>query len=131
MTACLILLGALLLVGAVLKLTHRPAELQQEANEPRGEHDVNGEFCCGTHAVCEKINTRILEPVEYFDDEELDRFKGRTETDYTNPEIDEFREVMLTLLPSDVASWSVSLEKRGIKLPQPLRDELMILLFPA
>ena len=34
--------------------------------------------CCGLHEVCEKESLRALEDVEYYEDEELDRFRGRT-----------------------------------------------------
>lgn len=69
-----------------------------------------------------------LAPVEYYDDEELDRFSGREAEDYTSDEIDEFRDIMLSLLPADVEGWGISLEKRGISLPSALADEYLLLL---
>lgn len=83
--------------------------------------------CCGLHAICEKTG-RINEPPVYYDDEELDRFAGREATDYTDEETEEFRDVLLTLLPSDAPGWSVSLEKRRINLPADLIPELELLL---
>lgn len=84
-------------------------------------------ICCGLHAICEKTG-QINEPPVYYDDEELDRFAGREATDYTDEETEEFRDVLLTLLPSDAPGWSVSLEKRRINLPAELRPELELML---
>ena len=125
MTACLILLGALIVVGLVLRLFHRPdAEPASAETHDRAE----SEDCCGLHEICEKINVGRLAPAEYYDDEELDRFSGQSADSYTPEEVDEFREVLLSLLPSDVAGWGNSLEKRGINLPLSLRDEYILLL---
>lgn len=87
-------------------------------------------ICCGLHAICEKTG-QINEPPVYYDDEELDRFAGREASDYTDEETEEFRDVLLTLLPSDAPGWSVSLEKRRINLPETLKPELELLLSEA
>ena len=84
-------------------------------------------ICCGLHAICEKTG-QINEPPVYYDDEELDRFAGRPANGYTDEETEEFRDVLLTLLPSDSPGWSVSLEKRRINLPADLVPELELLL---
>ena len=126
MIACLILLGALLIVGLALWLTHKP-----DVTDQTPEHEIPKEIpeeCCGTHAVCEKINAMRLAPVEYYDDEELDAFKGRNPESYTDDEIEAFRDILLSLLPTDVAGWGTSLEKRGIRLPIALRDEYILLM---
>lgn len=89
----------------------------------------HGDICCGRHLICEK--SLIPEPGEkivYYDDEELDRFAGRDADDFTPEEIDEIREVLLTLLPTDIPGWARSIQLRGISLPPELRDELFILL---
>ena len=82
--------------------------------------------CCGLHEVCEKESLRALEDVEYYEDEELDRFRGRTT--YSDEEIEEFREVLYTMRPEEVAAWSRSLTLRGINVPDQLKDELFMLL---
>ena len=53
--------------------------------------------CCGQHEVCEKdsLLAAVSKGIEYYDDEELDRFRGRASDDYTDEEVEEFREVML------------------------------------
>ncbi len=96
-------------------------------NAPRKTQNA---VCCGLHAICEKTG-QINEPPVYYDDEELDRFAGRDASDYTDEETEEFRDVLLTLLPSDAPGWSVSLEKRRINLPAELKPELELLLIEA
>lgn len=83
--------------------------------------------CCGLHAICERTG-QVNEPPVYYDDEELDRFAGRPADSYNDEETEEFRDVLLTLLPSDVPGWSISLEKRRINLPETLRPELELML---
>lgn len=88
----------------------------------------DGEVCCGMHMVCEKTNlSPISGEVVYYDDEELDRFRGREADGYTPEEIEEFRDVLMTLLPQDVAGWSRSVQVRGISLPAEVRDELILI----
>ncbi len=85
--------------------------------------------CCGQHAVCEKelLMKAAGEPIEYFDDEELDRFRGRAPESYSPEEEDEFREVLYTTLTREVTDWLRSLQLRGIELPEGLRDEALML----
>lgn len=129
MTACLLLIGSLLIVGLILRLTHRDDRDSEDSRSSTVVTPVNhGEFCCGTHEVCQKFNENILNGPDYYDDEELDRFAGRNGDDYDFKEIDEFRDVLYTLLPTDIAGWSVSLQKRGIIIPTDLKDELIMLL---
>ena len=85
--------------------------------------------CCGQHAVCEKelLLKAAGEPIEYFDDEELDRFRGRSANDYSPQEEEEFREVLYTMFPQEVGDWLRSLQLRAIELPEGLRDEALML----
>lgn len=124
MTGALIILAITLLAGLILYLTHEPDTPEEVAARQSAEPHPEG--CCGLHEVCEKIAQVNEEPL-YFDDEELDRFRGRDSGDYTSDEIEEFREVLFTLLPADVESWGYSLEARGIKMPDPIRDEWLML----
>ena len=80
--------------------------------------------------VCEKTSLLVDETAqpEYFDDEELDEFRGRNAGAYDDAETDRFREVLLTLPHDEVLAWTAALEKRGIALPAALRDEVLILL---
>lgn len=90
--------------------------------------DSGNGICCGAHTVCEKTSlSPVTGEIVYFDDEELDRFAGREADDYTPEEIEEFRDVLLTLRPEEVAGWGRSIQVRGITLPSPIRDELLMI----
>lgn len=79
--------------------------------------------CCGVHAVCEKGLKKADPHIEYFDDEELDIYRGIPAEAYNDEQIDEFREILYSLRREDVEDWLISLEKREINLPIILRQE--------
>jgi hypothetical protein len=85
------------------------------------------------HITCEKdsLLASVSETIDYFDDEELDRYRGRSADNYSDAEIEEFRDVLLTLLPDDIAPWARSLQLRGINLPTAVRDELLLIVSEA
>lgn len=134
MTGALIILLVTVAIGLLLyvyDLRYRRRHPQEtgDAAEPQEQEDNHGEICCGRHLICDKPLTPALgEKPVYYDDEELDRFAGKSADEYSPEEIDEVRDVMLTLLPEDVAGWTRSIQLRGIHLPTPLRDELFLLL---
>ena len=70
----------------------------------------------------------VSKGIEYYDDEELDRFRGRSSDNYTDAEVEEFREVMFTCQDEEVAGWCRSLQLRGIELPDELKDELFLII---
>lgn len=55
------------------------------------------EECCGQHEVCERdsLLAAVSKSIEYYNDEELDRFKGVESDAYDESAVDEFREVLL------------------------------------
>lgn len=85
--------------------------------------------CCGQHQICEKesLLAAVSKQIEYYDDEELDRFKGRPSDGYSEKEIEEFRDILYSMQEVDVAGWSRSLQLRGIELPDELKDELFLI----
>lgn len=91
---------------------------QPEPAIPAGE-------CCGKHAVCEKqkLAEARLRSAQYFDDEDLDRFKGRSSDRYTDQEVEEFRYVMYTMQQNEVREWMECLQAREIELPDELKEE--------
>lgn len=101
----------------------------------RGELDEAPEIveadaeCCGQHQICEKesLLAAVSRQIEYYNDEELDRYRGRTADSYTEEETEEFREVLYTCREEEVAGWSRSLQLRGIELPDGLKDELLLI----
>ena len=88
------------------------------------------EECCGQHETCEKdsLLAAVSKGIEYYNDEELDRFRGRQSDEYTEEEVEEFREVMLTCKDEEVAGWCRSLQLRAIELPDELKDELFLII---
>lgn len=58
----------------------------------------------------------------------MDAFRGITADQYTDEQIDIFRDILYTLQKEEVADWLISLEKRGINLPLILRQEALDLL---
>lgn len=86
--------------------------------------------CCGQHNTCEKdslINS-FVEDIDYFDDEELDKYKGRTAEDYISSEVDEFREVFYTMNDEDKPRWIRSLLQREIDIPNQIKDEVFMII---
>lgn len=134
MTGALILLGVLCLTGIVLWLLHRPDDpsLTPPA-EPGPEAEAGPEECCGMHITCEKdsLSPGVGDQQLYYDDEELDAFRGRTADSYTPAEADLFRDVLLTLRPEEIAGWARSTQLRGITLPADVRDELLLIVAEA
>jgi hypothetical protein len=85
--------------------------------------------CCGQHEVCEKesLLAAVSKQIEYYDDEELDRYRGLSSDNYTNEQIEEFRDVFYTMQETDVAGWVRSLQLRGVELPDELKDEVFLI----
>lgn len=80
--------------------------------------------CCGAHEVCDFDQIKMDENrIEYYDDEELDEYKNRDASQYTNSQIDQFREVLYTLQTKEIRYWLLSIERRKIALPTILISE--------
>ncbi len=86
--------------------------------------------CCGQHEVCEKesLLAAISRQTEYYDDEELDRFREKDASSYSEAETDEFRDVLYTMRGDEVAGWVRSLQLRGVPLPDALKDEVFLII---
>lgn len=127
MIVALYILLALVIVGITLRLLHRPDTPQSDTTPPPAAEPE--EECCGMHITCERdsLLSAVSSKIEYFDDEELDRFAGTGADSYSPEAVEEFREVLLTLLPDDIAPWARSLQLRGIELPSAVRDELLLI----
>ena len=87
------------------------------------------EECCGQHETCERdsLLAAVSKKIEYYDDEELDRFRGLEGDEYEEDAVDEFREVLYTLQSEEVAGWLRSLQLRGVNLPDALKDEAFLI----
>lgn len=91
--------------------------------------DVEDMECCGQHETCEKdsLLAAVSKNVEYYNDEELDRFRGRTSDGYSEAETEEFREVLYTMKEVEVAGWVRSLQLRAVELPDGVKDEVFLI----
>lgn len=129
MIVSLIILAALVAVGLPLYLMYRRDLRREGDNITQVSQPATPTECCGRHLVCERdlLIADASRPIEYFDDEELDRFSGRGADAYADDEVNEFREVLLTLRPDEVAPWGRSIQLRGIILPSAVRDEFLLL----
>jgi len=88
------------------------------------------EGCCGQHEVCEKesLLAAVSREVEYYDDEELDAYRGRSADSYTAAEVEQFQDILYTMRDEDVAGWVRSLQLRDVALPSELRDEVCLII---
>lgn len=129
MTAALVILAALAAVGFICYIHYRLTDSEEAALPETQTAVAEEEECCGMHITCERdsLLAAVSKEIEYYDDEELDAYRGREAHDYTGEEIEQFRDVLLTLLPDDIAGWARSLQLRGITLPAEVRDELLLI----
>lgn len=84
--------------------------------------------CCGQHATCERdsLLAAVSKDIIYYDDEELDEYKGRQSDEYTDEEAEDFATVFYELKEVEVAGWVRSLQLRNIELPDQLKDEVLL-----
>ncbi|MDR3141070.1 MAG: phospholipase [Tannerellaceae bacterium] len=85
--------------------------------------------CCGQHEICERdsLLAAVSRKTAYYDDDELDRFRGINPDAYDNEAVNEFRDVLYTLREAEVAGWLRSLQLRNIELPDGLKDEAFLI----
>ncbi|MCM1020646.1 MAG: phospholipase [Muribaculum sp.] len=133
MTVILIIAGVLAIVGVILWLFDRLSRTNEPESDSQPVPESDNSQCCGMHITCEKdsLLASVNDKAEYFDDEELDRFAGRDADSYTEQEVEEFRDILLTLLPDDIAPWARSIQLRSITLPPVIRQELLMIVAEA
>lgn len=125
---CLLALVAML--AGWLRNRNLQKQLERgEITELPSIKDVEDMECCGQHETCEKdsLLAAVSKNVEYYNDEELDRFRGRTSDGYTEAETEEFREVLYTMKEVEVAGWVRSLQLRAVELPDGVKDEVFLI----
>ncbi|MBQ2196269.1 MAG: hypothetical protein II407_04965 [Prevotella sp.] len=86
--------------------------------------------CNGENDKCEQecMMEAATKPIEYFDDEELDAFKGRSSDSYTDEEVEQFSYVLNTMPQEEIRDWCRSLHLRGIEIPDQLKDEVYMMM---
>ncbi|MCD8261842.1 MAG: phospholipase [Bacteroides sp.] len=133
MTVLIIGLCLLGLLALLLGYFHNRDIRQRVASGEQAETSevvtVDAE-CCGQHATCEKesLLAAVSKQIEYYDDEELDRYSGIESQRYTEAKVEEFREIFYTMQETDVAGWVRSLQLRHINLPDALKDEVFLVI---
>lgn len=123
-----VLLLSLLVLGivcAVLGFVSKKRGESQEIVVAKGDCTS----CTDDDPSCEQLcmMKAATEPVEYFDDEELDQYSGRSSDSYTDEEAALFVEVLETLRAEEVKAWGRSLTLRGINMPDAIKDEYIVL----
>ncbi|MDB4334752.1 FeoB-associated Cys-rich membrane protein [bacterium] len=84
--------------------------------------------CCGAHEVCESDSLlSASDELLYYQDEELDRYRGVEANAYDDDAIEEFRDVLYTLKDNEVASWLKSIQQRLINLPEIIKEEALMI----
>ena len=123
----LFLVLALVLIVTVYFMTRKGNKNRPQHEEHHHDHDhgSSDSGCCGRHANCEKgTGDKEL----YFDDEELDRFKGVAPAEYSDEDVEEFRQVLYTMNEDEVDNWVHCLQLRGIELPEDVKEEVLVIL---
>lgn len=123
-------------IGALLVLALFAAITTLFTKKKEGEPDVvmptSGDCssCDGTDDKCEQVcmMEAATREIEYYDDEELDRFRGRQSNQYTDEEAEEFANILYTMQPQEAKGWNRSLILREINVPNQIKDELITII---
>lgn len=123
-------------IGALIVLALFAAITTLFTKKKEGELDVvmptSGDCssCDGTDDKCEQVcmMEAATREIEYYDDEELDRFRGRQSNQYTDEEAEEFANILYTMQPQEAKGWNRSLILREINVPNQIKDELITMI---
>lgn len=123
LVAILILLGVV--TGVMALVMHR-----KDRPEPPVVEQATCATCNGDNDKCEQecMMEAATQPIEYFEDEELDAFRGRPSDSYDDDDTQQFADVLYTMRQDEVAAWCRSLTLRGINLPNALKDEVVMMI---
>ena len=128
----IILIGILAIVGMGVIVGASTLISRHNSTEPDVVAPAAGDCatCSGINDDCEQtcMMEAATKEVEYYDDEELDRFKGKESGEYTDDEAEEFSEVLYTMRPDEAKGWSRSLILRGINVPNQIKDDLITMI---
>ena len=123
-----ILVVAIIVLGIVLAIAHLLTNSGDE--EPPIVTKQTCATCTGDNDKCEQecMMEAATKEIEYFDDEELDAFKGRPADTFTDEEVAKSSYIFETMRPDEVAGWCRSLTLRGISLPNQLKDDVFMMI---
>jgi len=135
MKPAILLLAILLIGGAVVWLIdrlfyHKDEQAPDAQSEMQASPTAQGctDESCGIRPICPSeqiLAGECRQQVTYYDDEELDQFAGRADSDYTAQEEEQWRDVLYTLLPQDLIGWGQSIKHRGLTMPAAIREEFL------
>lgn len=130
----ILIIGLIILAGIAMTvgvLHNRQIQKKIESGELKAAPEIveADAECCGQHEICEKesLLAAVSKKIEYYDDEELDKYIGTAPDRYTPEQEEEFRDVFYTMQSEDVAGWVRSLQLRGIALPDNIKDEVFLI----
>ena len=135
MKPAILLLTILVVGGAIVWLIDKLFYRHQDAmtdDETTASEEKARQSCadesCALRSICPSeqiLAGECKQDITYYDDEELDRFVGRDADSYTPDEEELWRDVLYTLLPTDLLGWGQSVKHRGLKMPTAIREEFM------
>ena len=119
----------LVIIGFAIVYVYLSRHKQKQVRHIPQKPDCD-ETGCGVDCFCDEAQMKraVRTEVVYFDDEELDVYKGVDTNAYTDEQIEQFQEVLTTMRSEEVTDWLRSLELRGISLPAALKDETYMLI---
>ena len=123
-------------IGALIVLALFAAITTLFTKKKEGEPDVvmptSGDCssCDGTDDKCEQVcmMEAATREIEYYDDEELDRFRGRQSNQYTDDEAEEFANILYTMQPQEAKGWNRSHIHLEINIRNQIKDELITMI---
>ncbi len=134
MTSLYILIGIVVFFAVALALSNSAQRKKGNTEERETPAPVikldftSDSMCCGAHEVCDDdtLIAAFEDDLEYFEDEELDRYKFRDSSQYSESETDEFREIFYTIMDEEKQKWIRSLQMRDISVPDQMKDEILM-----
>lgn len=126
----IIALVGLGIVAAIVGLIYNKRTSEDDTCDEESVSTMSVGGCCGMHMTCERdsLLSAVSPSIVYYDDEELDRYRGTLESNYTTDAVEEFREVLITLHPDEVAGWVRSLQLRNLAIPEELIPEIYLII---
>lgn len=120
-----IILGSILLLIIAGFFILKRFNRNKPAVDDHHDHGTEDGVCCGKHTNCAKgyDNSNL-----YFDDEELDRFKGAKAEEYSEDDAEEFRNILYTMRTEEIDTWIHCLQTRGIEIPKEVKEEILLML---
>ena len=138
MKPAILLLAILVVGGAIVWLIDRlfyhknVTENTDETADNLSDDNQARQGCtdeaCGLRSICpseQLLAGECKQEVTYYEDKELDAFKGRDAGGYTPEEEEQWRDVLYTLQPTDLLGWGQSIKHRGLVMPAAILDEFM------